>query len=303
MDRHEIRHALTGPFPSLRTPFHQDGAIDFDGLRSVIDFCIDAGSRTVMLTFGDSLFTLLTDDEVAELTRVTVQHTAGRAMVIAADRQWATPKAVDFARYCRETGADVLMVLPPDWCESCTASSLVEHFAAVAAEMPVMFITCGFGERGLPFALDVMRRCLDTVDNIVALKDDVCGAFARQVTSLVADRWAVISGGQKQNHLDLMPYGCVGYLSTFMTFAPRVARDYWCAIDRNDITAATKIVRDLDMPLFDHLLGLEGSFDAGMHALSEIVGHHGRWRRKPYHSLTDAQMDELRAVLNSLGVV
>ena len=303
MDRDTIRHALTGPFPSLRTPFFPDGAIDFDGLRTTIDFCIDAGSRTLMLTYGDSLYTLLTDDEIAEVTKVTVQHTAGRAMVIAADRQWATPKEVAFAQYCREVGADLLMVFPPDWGGSCTANSLVEHYAAVAEEIPVMLITCAFSLRDDAFGLEVMGACRDHIPQVVAVKDDVCGAFARQVTSRFGDQWAVISGGQKQNHMDLMPYGCVGYLSTFMTFAPRVAHEYWESIQNNRLDAAMKIIREVDMPLFDYLLKLEGCFDAGMHGLSEIVGHHGRWRRRPYHSLTDAQMDDLRLMMQSLKVI
>ena len=96
MDRAEARHHLTGPIPSCPVPFHEDGAIDYDGLRNFIDFVIDADARTILLTYGDSLFSLLTDDEVADVTRAVVEHTAGRAMVVAADRQWATPKALEF---------------------------------------------------------------------------------------------------------------------------------------------------------------------------------------------------------------
>ena len=66
----QIRHALTGPFPSLRIPFQRDGQIDYDALRALIDFCIDAGSKTLMLTYGDSLYSLLTDDEIAELREI-----------------------------------------------------------------------------------------------------------------------------------------------------------------------------------------------------------------------------------------
>ena len=45
MTREEIRAALTGPFGSVRTPFLEDGSIDYDGLRSVIDFNIEGGSK------------------------------------------------------------------------------------------------------------------------------------------------------------------------------------------------------------------------------------------------------------------
>src|SRR3989304_492218 len=98
MSREEMRRNLSGPVPSIRMPFNADGSIDFKGLRNYIDFVINAGSKTVMLTAGDSQYFALTDDEVAEVTKVVTEHTAGRAMVIAADRMWWTGKTIEFTK-------------------------------------------------------------------------------------------------------------------------------------------------------------------------------------------------------------
>ena len=137
----EIRTALTGPFASLRIPFCRDGAIDCAALRKMIDFSIQAGSATLMLTHGDSLYSLLTDEEIADVTRVVVEHADGRAMVIAADNAWWTGKAIDFARYAASIGADMLMLMPPNWGKSCTPQTFAEHYAAIAKEIPVMVVT------------------------------------------------------------------------------------------------------------------------------------------------------------------
>ena len=67
ISREEVRAALTGPFPSLKVPFHRDGDIDYGGLRNVVDRAIAGGAKTALLTWGDSLYSLLTDDEVAEI--------------------------------------------------------------------------------------------------------------------------------------------------------------------------------------------------------------------------------------------
>lgn len=45
----ELRERLSGPIPSLKTPFNEDGSIDFNGLRQLIDFNIAAGARTLMV--------------------------------------------------------------------------------------------------------------------------------------------------------------------------------------------------------------------------------------------------------------
>lgn len=301
--RDEIRAALTGPIASIRVPFRRDGSLDVTGLRNAVEFDIAAGSRTMLQTYGDSLHSLLTDDEVDEVAGIIVEQTAGRAMVVAADRQWSTPQEVEYARYVRELGADVLMVLPPDWAVSCTVDSLVEHYAAVAAEIPVMAVTAVFIARGAGFGLQVIERLIHEVPNVVAVKDDFCGEFGRKLALLAHEHLAVFSGGLKQNHLDMYPYGCDGYLSTFITLKPEIAHAYWAAIEKQDIAEARDIIARYEMPFFDYIMSLSGGFDAGIHAASELYGICGRWRRKPYYSLNDEEMEGLAEHLRGLGLL
>ncbi len=298
----ELRTLLTGPVTSLHTPFKRDGEIDYDGLRGLVDRGIEAGSTTMMLTYGDSLFSLLTDNEVAEVTRVVADQTAGRAAVVAADRIWWTGKTVAFARYAREVGADLLMVLPPDWAGSCTEDSFVAHYAAAAAEIPVMVVTNVFS-RSHGLGLDVLRRLRDEVKGVVAIKDDLVGVFARKMALLLHGHWSIISGGQKQNHFDLIHYGCDGYLSTFVTFAPRITQAYWRAVQEEEWATAAGIVRKYDMPYFAYVLNVVGSFDAALHGTYELHGLTERWRRPPYHSLSDAQMEALSQQLADLNLL
>jgi 4-hydroxy-tetrahydrodipicolinate synthase len=288
----ELRGLLTGPVMSVHTPFTRDGAIDYGSLRGLVERGIEAGSTTMLLTYGDSLFSLLTDDEVAAVTRVVAEQTAGRAVVVAADRIWWTGKTVEFARYAREVGADVLMVLPPDWAGSCTADSFVAHYAAVAVEIPVMVVTNAFS-RSQAMGLEVLRRLRDDVPGVIAIKDDLVGVFARKMAILLRGHWSIISGGQKQNHFDLIHYGCDGYLSTFVTFAPHVTQAYWQAVQTEDWVEAARIIREYDMPYFDYVLDVIGGFDAALHGTFEHFGLSQRWRRPPYHSLTDEQMEQL----------
>lgn len=295
----EIRSLLTGPVMSVHTPFFRDGEIDYGSLRGLVDRGIEAGSTTMLLTYGDSLFSLLTDDEVAEVTRVVSEQTAGRAAVVAADRIWWTGKTVEFARYAREVGADVLMVLPPDWAGSCTADTFVAHYSAAAAEIPVMVVTNVFS-RSHELGLEVLQRLRDKVPGVIAIKDDLVGAFARKMALVLHGHWAVISGGQKANHFDLIHYGCDGYLSTLVTFAPQITQAYWQAVQAGELDAAAGIMRDYDMPYFDYVLRVEGSFDAALHGTYELFGLAQRWRRPPYHSLTDEQMDALSQQLVDL---
>ena len=301
ISREEIREALTGPVTSICTPFNQDGSLDFASLRTCIDFYLEAGSKAIILTYGDSLYSILSDQEVADVTKVVVEHTRGRAMVVAADRMWATPQTIEFARYVREIGADVLMVLPPDWTLSCTVESFVEHYAAIAEHIPVMIVTNLFARRPVAQSLRVLERVRDQVEGVVAIKDDLTGEFARKMCLLVHDHWAIISGGRKQNHLDLLPYGCDGFFSTFSKFKPQVTHAYWQAVLDEDWLQVREIISRYDMPLFDFITSLPGGFDAGIHGILELFGLAQRWRRKPYYSLNDVEMAQLADFFKAQG--
>ena len=131
----------------------------------------------------------------------------------------------------------------------------------------------------------------------------MCGEFARKMSLLVHDRWAVISGGQKQNHLNNHPYGCDGYLSTFLSIKPALAHAYWRAVEGNNLPEARRIIRDYDHPFFELVLNLPGGFNAGIQAILELKKIAQRWRRPPYSSLTDAEMESLANSLKNIGLL
>lgn len=291
MTAEEVRQALTGPVASISTPFKQDGSIDWHSLRGMVDFIIESGGKTVLLTCGDSLYTLLTDDEITEVTRVVVEQTKRRAMTIAAGNWWLG-KSIAFARFSRDIGVDLYMPLPPDWAGSSSHEGLVTYFETIAHEMPLILVT-SLGGRPMP--IPVMQQLLERQAPIMAVKDDICGAYGKRLVCLVKDRWSYVSGGRKINHLDTMPYGATGYLSVFMRFLPVVARQYWQAISDQNLTQAVEVIKRFDVPFMDDLVVNTGlHFDALIHAALEIFGLAERWRRNPYVSASDQQMEHVR---------
>jgi len=303
MTREEVRHALTGPMMSLWTPFRENGDIDYEGVRRIIDYTVDeGGSKTVIITAGDSLYTVLSDDEVAELAKVVVDHTAGRAMVVAAADFWSTRQTVEFARYAREIGADMVMVAPPDWSRSCTDDSIVEHYSqAAACDIPIMVVTNFLQPRSESFRLHVIKRLRDEVEGIYAVKDDVCGEFARRLSLLVYDRWSLFVSGTKREVLNTFPYGCDGYMSNFICFKPELAHEFWNAVQAGDGSGIRKFIAENDIPIWDLPSEFNRCFDVIAHGILELKGLAGRWRRAPYHSLNDGEMEKLAHFLKGKG--
>ena len=303
MDRDQARAHLTGPISSIKTPFNEDSSVDYDGLRNQIDVVLAGGSKTVLLTAGDSHYICLSEAEIAEVTRVACEHTAGRGMVVAADRYYDTTHSVEFAAFAKAAGADLLMVLPPNWAHSCTTETIVEHYLAVAEHIPVMIVTGLFSPMGPAFALETIEKTLDRCDRAVAIKDDMIGDFARRLCLMAHERVPVFAGGQKVNHMNMWPYGCDGYMSTYITFDAHVPRRYWQAVQAMDLVTVREIIRDYDMAYFDFIGTLTGGWNAGFHGAMELFGVAKRWRRKPYCSLTDEEMETLAEFFRGKGLL
>ncbi|WP_167859785.1 dihydrodipicolinate synthase family protein [Paenibacillus cymbidii] len=300
-DLERVKHYLNGPIASVSTPFDREGEIDYAALRNCVEFIVEGGSGTVLLTYGDSLYSILTDREIAEVTRVTVEQVAGRKLVVTAGNWW-TGESVRFAEYCRSLGADLYMPLPPNWAGSCTPQTLAQHFRRIGQVMPVMAVTA-LGP-GVALPLKVAETLLEENDNgIVAVKDDICGPYGRRLANLVAGRWAFLSGGRKENHLDQLPYGADAYLSMYMRFKPEIALRYWRLVQAGNTREAAAIVRDYDIALIEFGTGLGVDFDAVIHGSLELFGIARRWRRLPYNNLTDEQMEKLKAFYAHLGLI
>lgn len=303
MTQDALTTRLVGPIASVRVPFLPTGEIDAGGLARYVDRCVANDATALVLTYGDSLYSLLTDDEVEFVTRLVVDAVGARVPLVAADRSWWTGRTVEFAAYCRDLGVDALMVLPPDWTRSGTAETLVGHYAAVAEQIPVVLVSTYMVARGVADSLEIIERVHESVDGVVAIKDDFGGEFGSRMTAAVSESWAVIAGGSKTLHSQLWPYGASGYLSTLTPFRPEIARRYWDATTNADAIEMAGVIGEVDRPMFDVLRRSTGGFDAAIHGWCELEGIYGRWRRSPYHSLTDPELDTLHADLVELGLI
>ena len=151
---------------------------------------------------------------------------------------------------------------------------------------------------GVQGALDTVERLLAEVPGVLGFKEDFSPDFARGACAKAHGKWVIFAGGQKQTHMDMLPYGCDGYMSTFIKFKPDVAHAYWSAIEEQKTDAAVDIIARYDMPFFQYSYStFPAGGDAAQHAVLELAGICGRWRRNPLPDLSDEEMERLKAFL------
>jgi 2-keto-3-deoxy-L-arabinonate dehydratase len=135
-----MTQALTGVFPIAPTPFHDNGDIDEEGQRRVLDCMIDQGVDGILANYSEQF--LLTDAERASLTELCMSHIAGRVPVIVTVSHFSTRIAAERAKDAAARGADMLMLMAPYHGALLKADEkgITEHFAAVAeaSGIPIM---------------------------------------------------------------------------------------------------------------------------------------------------------------------
>ena len=300
--RQRVRKALSGPVCSIPTPFREaDDAIDYDAVAAMIDFQIENGFGMIFLTPGNSQYNVLTDAEMLELGRFCVEYTKKRALVCCTEFGHTTRRMTELAKALAEAGADLFLPFPASWAGAVSNENLADYYVECAKILPLLLIyPCAVSTTA---AIDVIGAVSKRTDRIMAIKDDACNNDSRQMAMRFADQYAIFSGGQKQNYMNIYPYGATGYLSTIGMFRPEIAHGFYKACVARDFAEMTRIIRDIDVPFFKVLLKQPGSFDAGIHAIMEFYGFGTRYRRAPYRNLTDAECETLRQELANLNLI
>src|ERR1700753_4024779 len=103
----------SGLFPVAPTPFLENGALDLDGQRRVMDCMIDQRVDGICILANYSEQFLLSDEERNTLLEVCLTHRAGRKPVMVPCSHFSTRIAVERAKRAAERGASLLMLMPP----------------------------------------------------------------------------------------------------------------------------------------------------------------------------------------------
>src|SRR5258708_34652516 len=99
-------HMLSGSIVAIVTPMHDDGRLDYERFKSLIDFHVEQGTDGIVVvgTTGES--PTVNFDEQKELIRAAVAHPRGRIPLIAGTGGNSTTEALQLAESAKNAGAD-----------------------------------------------------------------------------------------------------------------------------------------------------------------------------------------------------
>jgi len=210
---------LTGSLVAIVTPMHDDGSLDLDALRRLIDFQVAAGTDGIVIvgTTGES--PTVDVEEHCLLIKTAVDHVAKRIPVIAGTGANSTSEAIELTRKAKALGADACLLVAPYYNKP-TQEGLFQHFAAVARAVNIPQILYNVpGRTGVDLQNETVLR-LAQLDNIEGIKDATGGLERGTDLILRAPAGFAIYSGDDPTGMALMLSGGHGVISVTANVAP-----------------------------------------------------------------------------------
>ncbi|QNA89932.1 4-hydroxy-tetrahydrodipicolinate synthase [Massilia sp. Dwa41.01b] len=231
---------IKGSIVAIVTPMFDDGSLDQDSLRKLIDWHVDEGSDGIVIvgTTGESA--TVSPEEHGELIKLAVDHAAGRIPVIAGSGGNSTVEAIALTRHAREVGADASLQVVPYYNRP-TQEGMYRHFKAIAEAVDIPIILYNVPGRTVADMSNETIARLAQIDNIVGVKD-ATGNIGRgiELLSMVDKSFAVYSGDDP-TAMALMFCGGAGNISVTANVAPRAMHELCAAAMAGDIARAIEI--------------------------------------------------------------
>ncbi|MEC9342961.1 MAG: dihydrodipicolinate synthase family protein, partial [Pseudomonadota bacterium] len=181
-----MKHVLSGILPVAPTPVHEDGRIDEDGMRRVIDCMIDQGVDAICILANYSEQFLLSDEERMVLTRLSLEHAGGRVPMIVTTSHFSTDIAMRRARDAEAMGASMVMMMPPYHGAGLQAApqGIFEHYRAVSDAIGIPIMVQDAPLSGVNLSVELLAKLARQLENVSYFKIE-CPFAADKLAALI----------------------------------------------------------------------------------------------------------------------
>ncbi len=192
---HAFKRPYKGVFPVVPTIFNARGELDLEGQKRCLDFMIDAGSDGLCILANFSEQFVLSDAEREVLTKLCLDHVAGRVPVIVTTTHFSSRLCAERSKAAEDAGAAMVMVMPPYHGATFRVGEgqIYEFFKIVSDAITIPIMIQDAPVAGTPLSPAFLARMATEIANVSYFKIETAGA-ASKLRELLALGGAAIEG-------------------------------------------------------------------------------------------------------------
>jgi 4-hydroxy-tetrahydrodipicolinate synthase len=264
-----LTNNLIGTGVALITPFKNDGTIDFEALKKVVNHVVDGGVEYVVALGTTSETCTLRQVERDAVVKTIVEEVKERVPIIVGVGGNCTSECVEILETSNFSGiSGILSVVP--YYNKPTQEGLFQHFSEIAKASPVPIILYNIPSRcGVNMTTETTLRLANEHFNIIAIKE--ASGDMVQIKDIIDRKPAdfLVISGDDALALPVVEAGGAGVISVLGNALPKQVSTMIRTALNGDFTTAKKKLSE-----FEHLIPLlfvEGN-PAGIKAMMNYFG-------------------------------
>jgi 4-hydroxy-tetrahydrodipicolinate synthase len=228
---------LRGSLVAIVSPMQEDGSLDLEAFRRLIDWHIAEGTDGIVVvgTTGES--PTVDFEEHTLLIKTAIEQSAGRVPIIAGTGANSTREAIELQAFAKKAGADQCLSVVPYYNKP-TQEGLYRHFAAIAEAVDIPMIVYNVPGRTVADLHNDTALRLAQVPNIIGIKDATANLERGADLIRRAPRGFAIYSGDDATALALTLLGGDGVISVTANVAPRLMHEMCAAAFSGDLGRA-----------------------------------------------------------------
>jgi len=236
----EADHMVTGSIVAIVTPMQDDGRLDYERFKSLIDFHVEQGTDGIVVvgTTGESA--TVDFDEHKELIRAAVAHARGRTAIIAGTGGNSTAEAIELTESAKNAGADAALSVVPYYNKP-TQEGMYRHFRTIAERVDIPLILYNVPGRTVADIANETTLRLAQVPGIVGIKDATANIERGSELLKRAPKGFSVYSGDDGGGIALVLLGGKGIISVTANVAPRLMHEMCAAGLAGDAVKAREL--------------------------------------------------------------
>ena len=217
-----MMQVLSGSIVALVTPMDENGLVDFNALKKLVDWHVKEGTNGIVAvgTTGESA--TLEIEEHLEVIKSVVEYADGRIPIIAGSGSNSTAQAIKTTSESYKIGADYSLLVTPYYNKP-SQKGLIEHYLRIADSCDIKQILYNVPSRTScdlsPDTVEILSRH----ENIIGIKEAVNNKDRmnklKKISELNKD--FLVFSGDDETFLDLLSLGGNGVISVAANVIPK----------------------------------------------------------------------------------
>ena len=216
-----VRNIFKGLGIALVTPFNEDGSVDYQSLKRLVEYQLDNGADFLCILVTTSETPTLSKEEKAEIKKFIVELVNGRVPIMIGCGGYNTAAVVEELKTGDFTGIDGILSICPYYNKP-SQEGLYQHFKAISAatKLPIILYNVP-GRTGVNMTAATTVRLAKDCKNIVAIKE--ASGNLEQINEIIKNKpstFDVISGDDALT-FPMISCGAVGVISVIGNALPK----------------------------------------------------------------------------------